>query len=573
MCDYVMRPANRQRADGGGGGDGNMDIPNDLVICEVLTRLPVKSLLRFRSVCRSWRNAVADPAFVRRHLELSRAATPPSVLAVHTRTDTDPDERAAPEDVVSFHRVRQGQSPAATGDAAAAAIVELMHEEALECADADLLTSHCDGLVAVAATAGKIFVCNPATNEFFLLPPGSRRGPSNETAALGFDPCTGRYVVTRCFFQRYDLHTDEDTGVPFLEYDIVHEVFVLGASGSGDWETTSDEVERELPNSLLRFAIHDGTFTVVPLPSGVTFMDVDFDSITELGGELCYAQNTSETAYNIWTLLLADPAPEEEEEEEEVDYRWSLRWRVDFQRPVDIVLPLAVAADGGSTLTVYEHRVGIHRFDGLENVLEKVVDVAAVSWGLVGQWIPLIAGADGSKQYGGGGYYGCKQSGGDYYDCEQCGSDPVYGCEQCDGGDYDREQCGDDGGGTAHHDCEQCGGGDYGCEQCGGNDLDCAQCGDGDYYCEQCGGNDGNYCEQCGGDEYDSEQCCDGDGDGDKETLGHGDHGDYNGEEWDDGADYDDEEEYWYEQDDRYKALRPALQGLFTYVQSLVKIN
>nr|XP_025880992.1 F-box protein At5g10340-like [Oryza sativa Japonica Group] len=172
MCDYVMRPARRQRTDGGGGcGGGNMEIPNDLLICEVLTRLPVKSLLRFRSVCRSWRDAVADPAFVRRHLELSRAATPPSttVLAVHTRMDHDPDDRAAPEDVVSFHRVRPGQSPAA----AAAAIVELMHEEAMECAGIHLFASHCDGLVAVAATRGEDLRVQPRHQG--VLPPAAGR--------------------------------------------------------------------------------------------------------------------------------------------------------------------------------------------------------------------------------------------------------------------------------------------------------------------------------------------------------------------------------------------------------------
>lgn len=548
MCDYVMRPARRQRTDGGGGcGGGNMEIPNDLLICEVLTRLPVKSLLRFRSVCRSWRDAVADPAFVRRHLELSRAATPPSttVLAVHTRMDHDPDDRAAPEDVVSFHRVRPGQSPAA----AAAAIVELMHEEAMECAGIHLFASHCDGLVAVAATAGKIFVCNPATKEFFLLPPGGRNGPSKETAALGFDPCTGRYVVARCFFRRDVYYRDEDTGVlQYLEYDIndiVHQVFVLGPSGSGDWEATvtppciiytnlpaacaggafywvahdkSDGTFAvECPNCLVRFAMNDGTFTIVPLPQCVTFMDVDFDSISELGGELCYTQRTSGTAYNIWTLQL--PGDEEEE-----GHRWSLRWRVDFRRRVGVVLPLAVSDDGG-TLTVYEHRVGIHRLDGgRESHPEKVVDMAAVTRGLVGQW---IAG------------YGCAR---------QCGGS----------GDHDREQC--DGGGAAH-DRMQCGDGDYYCERCGG---------DGDY-CERCGADDEDDWEQCGGDDGDGDG--DGDGVGEPLGLGQGDHGDHDGDEYDDGYDYDGEEEYWYLQGGRYKPLRPALRSLFAYVPSLVKID
>nr|USI00430.1 F-box domain-containing protein [Oryza sativa Japonica Group] len=263
--------------------------------------------------------------------------------------------------------------------------------------------------------------------------------------------------------------------------------------------------------------MNDGTFTIVPLPQGVTFMDVDFDSISELGGELCYTQRTSGTAYNIWTLQL--PGDEEEE-----GHRWSLRWRVDFRRRVGVVLPLAVSDDGG-TLTVYEHRVGIHRLDGgRESHPEKVVDMAAVTRGLVGQW---IAG------------YGCAR---------QCGGS----------GDHDREQC--DGGGAAH-DRMQCGDGDYYCERCGG---------DGDY-CERCGADDEDDWEQCGGDDGDGDG--DGDGVGEPLGLGQGDHGDHDGDEYDDGYDYDGEEEYWYLQGGRYKPLRPALRSLFAYVPSLVKID
>ena len=48
-------------------------IPDDLLVSEVLIRLPAKSVARCRCVCRSWRAGIAGAAFVRRHLELSRA--------------------------------------------------------------------------------------------------------------------------------------------------------------------------------------------------------------------------------------------------------------------------------------------------------------------------------------------------------------------------------------------------------------------------------------------------------------------------------------------------------------------
>jgi hypothetical protein len=52
-------------------------IPEDLLASEVFSRLPVEDLLRIKSVCLSWHAAVADPAFVRCHLALSRSRSPP----------------------------------------------------------------------------------------------------------------------------------------------------------------------------------------------------------------------------------------------------------------------------------------------------------------------------------------------------------------------------------------------------------------------------------------------------------------------------------------------------------------
>ncbi|KAM5580276.1 F-box/kelch-repeat protein [Rosa sericea] len=40
----------------------------DCVIVDILSRLPAKSLLRFRCVCKAWRALVSDPYFIRKHL-------------------------------------------------------------------------------------------------------------------------------------------------------------------------------------------------------------------------------------------------------------------------------------------------------------------------------------------------------------------------------------------------------------------------------------------------------------------------------------------------------------------------
>ncbi|KAI9128629.1 hypothetical protein K1719_000112 [Acacia pycnantha] len=45
-------------------------LPEQLIVA-ILLRLPVKSLLRFKSVCRLWRSLISDPRFAQSHFELS----------------------------------------------------------------------------------------------------------------------------------------------------------------------------------------------------------------------------------------------------------------------------------------------------------------------------------------------------------------------------------------------------------------------------------------------------------------------------------------------------------------------
>ncbi|KAK4283595.1 hypothetical protein QN277_000529 [Acacia crassicarpa] len=49
-------------------------LPEQLIVA-ILLRLPVKSLLRFKSVCKLWRSLISDPRFAQSHFEMSSSIT------------------------------------------------------------------------------------------------------------------------------------------------------------------------------------------------------------------------------------------------------------------------------------------------------------------------------------------------------------------------------------------------------------------------------------------------------------------------------------------------------------------
>uniref|UniRef100_A0A0E0P877 F-box domain-containing protein n=1 Tax=Oryza rufipogon TaxID=4529 RepID=A0A0E0P877_ORYRU len=341
-------------------------IPDDVFFSHIFVNLPVRSLSRFRAVCRSWHAAVDDPALVRRHLELSRARQPPtsSLLAVASSEDVW-DEALSDSDseVVSFHRLTLTLRAAAAGPrarAAAAAVAAPPHitsetDPMLHKSIPNggriarrIIPTHCDGLVAVATYGGATFVCNPATQELVVLPPGtsgrSRRGPSpgstESTAAIGFDPWRNRYVVARCFYYR-----KSGNHYPPV-YNVGHEIFTLGGGAGDGWRRTQDPpraispdgrpaactrgggasfywfIDEHEPCALLRFSLRDEAFDVVPCPPGCTAFTYD-DRLADLAGELCYVHRvrTGVATHEVW---MAAAAVDDDEPE------WWLRYRVDL---------------------------------------------------------------------------------------------------------------------------------------------------------------------------------------------------------------------------------------------------
>ncbi|CAO2041987.1 unnamed protein product [Urochloa humidicola] len=373
-------------------------IPDDLLVSEILVRLPAAFLLRSRSVCRSWRAAVKDPAFIRRHVELSRVTPPaPVILAISLPPTADDD----------LGEENEEEATTATPTPARAVVT--------------VRAAHCDGLVAVTASTGataRTTVWNPATMESVDVPTASPNAGAGLLAmvksvvtAIGFDPSTNGYVLSRFFYRVTRVFRDElRPGTLVVEHDSVgHEVLRLGSgdrwrltedapfpiddtvppvscahrgaiywaamdpSGGGggggeddDCDGEDDDCDGGGANVLLRFSVRDETFAAFPLPPGAGCVGWR-DRVVELAGELCLARAAGPTAFDVWVAAAGGSGGEPE---------WSLWWHVDFYRPVDFVAPLAV--DGSGVLLMSVDDEDMYRYDKENKVLEKVADLQQV---------------------------------------------------------------------------------------------------------------------------------------------------------------------------------------------------
>ncbi|KAF0931924.1 hypothetical protein E2562_007111 [Oryza meyeriana var. granulata] len=130
-------------------------------------------------------------SIVRCHLKLSRMRMPlSSLLAIACKKDEWEDDEVF-KDITSFHRLRLSRGARAL----VSVETDLMLEKSIP-GGIDCHTTYSDGLVASESVKGTVLVCNAATNEFVMLPPGSNddrfSGFTEPTAAIGFDPWRNR---------------------------------------------------------------------------------------------------------------------------------------------------------------------------------------------------------------------------------------------------------------------------------------------------------------------------------------------------------------------------------------------
>ncbi|XP_039155900.1 F-box/kelch-repeat protein At3g06240 [Eucalyptus grandis] len=184
---------------------------SDIVI-EILLRVPFKSLMRFKCVCKRWRSLISGPGFARSHLQRLKAG---DMVASQRIFKTSPLE------TIDYEALDGGIGG---GDHA---VVVRAHELSLDDACWEpLLVGSCDGLVCLH-DPGRFLLYNPSTRECRDLPGLDLFELDEMFIGFGYDPRSHDYKIVQ----------GDDTG---------NGQVVIFSLRSGSWRMTPVQQENHL---------------------------------------------------------------------------------------------------------------------------------------------------------------------------------------------------------------------------------------------------------------------------------------------------------------------------------------
>ncbi|KAM0879530.1 hypothetical protein ACQ4PT_034177 [Festuca glaucescens] len=269
------------------------------LVSEILSRLPVESLVRFSLVCKTWRATISrDASFHRAHL---RSQKPWLLISPHTQEEYWRDDDAPlPMDKVGLYRWEAHQE---------GTTAPLVHATDLSSDDPMHGFAHCDGLLLLPSDAA-VHVLNPATRRTLTLPwsPGAdppRFHGSHQAFGLGYDTHSNTYKVARFFYRSVYA-----CAIGGYHYTTGMEVFTIGTDrhwretamqppypvlarrtatffkGSLVWTIDEHNLQDAAPGFLC-FGLEDESFAVMPPPPCHPSLDYTVSSLAELQQELC----------------------------------------------------------------------------------------------------------------------------------------------------------------------------------------------------------------------------------------------------------------------------------------------
>jgi F-box interacting protein len=296
-------------------------LPHDMML-EVLLRLPIKSILRFSAVCRSWAALFSSKDFCSLHLATYKVPPPaPKLLVV------SPTSKLGSSAVHLYSSSGRRDDLLFTLDSARHNSVEVV------------MPSPCCGLTLLFdAVARAYYVCNAATRAITCLPP--HRDPGHvSTAGLGYDAQIKEYKVVRLIngysyekeMLRCDVYTPGAGGwrpatgrVPFIwskfaysavDHANMNKIPPVFANGFLHWLINPSLLIRRPRAAIIYFSVTKETFGCVrsppfwgPRENKRPWSQSEGEHLVVMDDQVCIVRNLRDgtprgRALEIWGLL------------------------------------------------------------------------------------------------------------------------------------------------------------------------------------------------------------------------------------------------------------------------------
>ncbi|XP_062027344.1 F-box/kelch-repeat protein At3g23880-like isoform X2 [Rosa rugosa] len=199
------------------------------VIAEILARLPVKSLMRFRCVCKSWRALISESYFLKKHISYGERGITESthrlIFLLDPPLALDYEALKSMEDYEALESIKDDVHGA--GGQFALTQLDFPVTKSIPDYGYRVVVGSCNGLVCVEVDREAIMLWNPCTRGSKVLPkppPVINSEFSYDFNGFGYDSASDDYKVIRGF-------TD------YLAKKIMIHIFSLK---TGSWRTVED---------------------------------------------------------------------------------------------------------------------------------------------------------------------------------------------------------------------------------------------------------------------------------------------------------------------------------------------
>ncbi|XP_054807318.1 F-box/kelch-repeat protein At3g17530-like isoform X2 [Prosopis cineraria] len=172
------------------------------IIIDILSRLPIKSILSCKRACKAWLRLISHPRFV--ELQLARSSTSILIKTIPSLSES--------RKIILTHVDQRGRDPYRFDK------LMLTPKINLPCSKFGLLNS-CNGLLCLSGVEkdDPIWVCNPILGEYVTIPPASEGRSMGSFIGLGFCAVTNRYKVLQTFHPKVKW-----SGNDYLDAEIYH---------------------------------------------------------------------------------------------------------------------------------------------------------------------------------------------------------------------------------------------------------------------------------------------------------------------------------------------------------------